>query len=182
MKKIILLCCLLMAFMAGTCFALEEKPAQFVVLDRTGQMTKSEYRGFYQMVKMNYHFPYYKIQEDNSAAVEAVKNMLAEYSRPAKAELKKAAEDCGATALVVLVLHRMDQYMISSWNPWEHETYVRTNAYADMYAYNADGDKYIRKFMRESDVQPMGLAEDPAVTIKWKFGNMLNQMEGRPQI
>ena len=64
----------------------------------------------------------------------------------------------------------------------DSETYVRTVADADMYAYNADGNKFTRRFLRERDIVELGREEDPALTIKWALGNMLNRMEGKPQI
>ena len=72
--------------------------------------------------------------------------------------------------------------MVHSFSPFEDETYVRTIAFADMFAYNSDGNKFIRRFLRESDLQPMGLGENPSDTIKWTLGNLLNKMEGKPQI
>ena len=90
----------------------------------------------------------------------------------------------GCGALVVMVVHRMDSYLVTSHSPFDHdmETYVRTFAYADMYAYNSDGNKFIRRFLRETDLKPLGLAEEPSDTIKWTLGNLLNKMEGKPQI
>ncbi len=129
--------------------AFETKPVNFVVIDRTRSVGKADMRGWIQMVKMDYHVPYYRLG-----------------------------------ALVVMVVHRMDSYMVTSHSPFDHdmETYVRTFAYADMYAYNSDGNKFIRRFLRETDLKPLGLAEEPSDTIKWTLGNLLNKMEGKPQI
>ena len=164
--------------------AFETKPAHFVLIDRTGRVTPAIMRGWIQMVKMDYHFPYHKLQEENTKADSAVRTMFGKNAKPDKEALAAAAQEAGAPVLVVMVVHRMDSYYVYSafgFGP-DSETYVRTVADADIYAYNADGNKFARRFLRERDMQPMGLEEDPSLTIKWALGNMLNRMEGKPQI
>ena len=131
--------------------AFETKPVNFVVIDRARSVGKADMRGWIQMVKMDYHVPYYRLMDDNTKANAAVDE---------------------------------DSYLVTSHSPFDHdmETYVRTFAYADMYAYNSDGNKFIRRFLRETDLKPLGLAEEPSDTIKWTLGNLLNKMEGKPQI
>ena len=164
--------------------AFETKPVNFVVIDRTRSVGKADMRGWIQMVKMDYHVPYYRLMDDNTKANAAVDEMFAKNPKPDKEAMKAAAEQAGCGALVVMVVHRMDSYMVTSHSPFDHdmETYVRTFAYADMYAYNSDGNKFIRRFLRETDLKPLGLAEEPSDTIKWTLGNLLNKMEGKPQI
>ena len=163
-------------------YAFETKPVNFVVIDRTGSVSNADMRGWIQMVKMDYHVPYYRLMDDNTKADAAVSEMFAKNPKPDKEAMKAAAEQAGCGALVVMVVHRMDSYMVHSFSPFEDETYVRTIAFADMFAYNSDGNKFIRRFLRESDLQPMGLGENPSDTIKWTLGNLLNKMEGKPQI
>ena len=133
--------------------AFETKPVNFVVIDRARSVGKADM-------------------------------MFAKNPKPDKEAMKAAAEQAGCGALVVMVVHRMDSYMVTSHSPFDFdmETYVRTFAYADMYAYNSDGNKFIRRFLRETDLKPLGLAEEPSDTIKWTLGNLLNKMEGKPQI
>lgn len=199
MKRLFLLVAMLVALctgVAGDLFALEAvpfigvprayafetKPVNFVVIDRTRSVTAKDMRGWIQMVKMDYHVPYYRLMDDNTKANAAVNEMFAKNAKPDKEAMKAAAEQAGCGALVVMVVHRMDSYMVHSFNPFEDEIYVRTYAYADMFAYNSDGNKFIRRFLRESDLQPMGMDENPSDTIKWTLGNLLNKMEGKPQI
>ena len=163
-------------------YAFETKPVNFVVIDRTGSVSNADMRGWIQMVKMDYHVPYYRLMDDNTKADAAVSEMFAKNPKPDKEAMKAAAEQAGCGALVVMVVHRMDSYMVHSFSPFEDETYVRTIAFADMFAYNSDGNKFIRRFLRESDLQPMGMDENPSDTIKWTLGNLLNKMEGKPQI
>ena len=163
-------------------YAFETKPVNFVVIDRTGRVNRADMRGWIQMVKMDYHVPYYRLMDDNTKADAAVNEMFAKNVKPDKDAMKAAAEQAGSGALVVMVVHRMDSYMVTSHLPFDMETYVRTFAYADMYAYNSDGNKFIRRFLREDNLKPLGLEENPSDTIKWTLGNLLNKMEGKPQI
>ena len=162
--------------------AFETKPVNFVVIDRTRSVSKADMRGWIQMVKMDYHVPYYRLMDDNTKANAAVDEMFAKNPKPDKEAMKAAAEQAGCGALVVMVVHRMDSYLVRSFGPFDDETYVRTHAFADMYAYNSDGNKFIRRFLREADMKPLGLEENPSDTIKWTLGNLLNKMEGKPQI
>ena len=165
-------------------YAFETKPVNFVVIDRTGRVSRADMRGWIQMVKMDYHVPYYRLMDDNTKADAAVNEMFAKNVKPDKEAMKAAAEQAGCGALVVMVVRRMDSYMVTSHSPFDFdmETYVRTFAYADMFAYNSDGNKFIRRFLRETDLKPLGLEENPSDTIKWTLGNLLNKMEGKPQI
>lgn len=199
MKKVFLLLALLVALCSGVAgdisawgpaaffatpkaHAFETKPVNFVVIDRTGNVTRADMRGFIQMVKMDYHVPYYRLMDDNTKADAAVNEMFAKNVKPDKEAMKAAAEQAGCGALVVLVIHRMDSYMVHSFGPFDDEIYVRTFAYADMLAYNSDGNKFIRRFLREANFTPLGTQEEPSDTIKWTLGNLLNKMEGKPQI
>ncbi len=163
-------------------YAFETKPVNFVVIDRTGRVSRTDMRGWIQMVKMDYHVPYYRLMDDNTKADAAVNEMFAKNVKPDKEAMKAAAEQAGCGALVVMVVHRMDSYIVRSFGPFDDETYIRTHAFADMYAYNSDGNKFIRRFLREDNLKPLGLEENPSDTIKWTLGNLLNKMEGKPQI
>ena len=199
MKKLFLLLAMLVALCSGVAgnisgweavpfigmpkaYAFETKPVTFVVIDRTGSVTKADMRGWIQMVKMDYHVPYYRLMDDNTKAIAAVNDMFAKNPKPDKEAMKAAAEQAGCGALVVMVVHRMESYMVHSYGPFDDEIYVRTFAYADMFAYNSDGNKFIRRFLRETDFEPAGQDENPSDTIKWTLGNLLNKMEGKPQI
>ena len=200
MKKLFLLLAVLIALFSGVAgdisalesgpfsmskaYAFETLPVNFVVIDRTGRATKADMRGWIQMVKMDYHVPYYRLSDDNTKADAAVNEMFAANAKPDKEAMAEAAKKAGAGALVVMVVHRMDEYMVHHMSPFDfdRETYVRTVAYADMYAYNSNGNKFIRRFLRESNLESIGMEEHPSDTIKWTLGNLLNKMEGKPQI
>ena len=201
MKKLFLLVAMLAALCTGVAgdlsalsevpffampkaYAFETKQVNFVVIDHTGSVGPADMKGWIQMVKMDYHVPYYRLMDDNTKANAAVNEMFAKNAKPDKEAMKAAAEQAGCGALVVMVVYRMDSYIVTAHSPFDFdmETYVRTYAYADMFAYNSDGNKFIRRFLRETDLKPLGLAEEPSDTIKWTLGNLLNKMEGKPQI
>ena len=164
--------------------AFETKPVNFVVIDRARSVGKADMRGWIQMVKMDYHVPYYRLSDDNTKANAAVDEMFAKNVKPDREAMAEAAKKAECGALVVLIVRNMDEYMVHSHSPFDFdmETYVRTVAYADMYAYNSNGNKFIRRFLRESNLKPLGQEEHPSDTIKWTLGNLLNKMEGKPQI
>ena len=72
--------------------AFETKPVNFVVIDRARSVGKADMRGWIQMVKMDYHVPYYRLMDDNTKANAAVDEMFAKNPKPDKEALKAAAE------------------------------------------------------------------------------------------
>ena len=99
--------------------AFETKPVNFVVIDRARSVGKADMRGWIQMVKMDYHVPYYRLMDDNTKANAAVDEMFAKNPKPDKEAMKAAAEQAGCGALVVMVVHRMDSYMVTSHSPFD---------------------------------------------------------------
>ena len=170
---------------AGTAkaFAFEQKPAEFVLLDQSGRVTRSDVAGFTDMVKMDYNRPRYNLQINSEKGVTAVEDMFRKTARPDKETVAAAAKEAGSPVLVVLVVKRMDMWRIN-YTPmwWDDDTAVHTYAYADIYAYNADGDKYIARHIRKNEIREEGMEEDPYETIKYGLGNALNRMEGKPPI
>lgn len=166
-------------------FVIEDRPTYFLIYDQSGAMNSSTYRGWYQMVKTVYHFPTYKIIEDADQVRQSVRAALS--AKPDKEELTGIAKNVKADVLVIVVVHQMleriETYGIGGW--WDSDgpdTYVRTIADADIYAYNAKGDKFAQKKVREYDLKELGNQEHPEDTIKWALAKMLTRMEGKPEI
>jgi hypothetical protein len=167
-----------------------DQPAYFLVYDQSGAMDSSIYRSWRQMVKMAYHFPSYKLMEDDAAlnARSVAREILDQHGgRADKAVMTQIAQKLNAKVVVIARVYSMREYMISTgfgWGGWEGddggETLVRTIAAADLYAYNANGDKFNRRQVRESDLKDLGLQEHPEVTIKYALANVINKMENRP--
>ena len=122
-------------------YAFEQKPAEFVILDQSGRVTRSDVAGFTTMVKMDYTRPRYNLQINSEKGMTAVENMFRKIAQPDKELVAAAAKEAGTPVLVVLVVKRMETWRINYaplW--WDDDTAVHTYAYADIYAYNADGD------------------------------------------
>ena len=48
--------------------------------------------------------------------------------------------------------------------------------------YKKDGNKFLKKRLRENELKDLGNYDKPAETIKWDLANLVNKMEGRPRI
>ena len=64
----------------------------------------------------------------------------------------------------------------------DDDTYVNTSACADLFVYKKDGDKFLKKKLRERELKEIGTVEHPEETIKWELSKLVNTMEGRPII
>ena len=51
-----------------------------------------------------------------------------------------------------------------------------------MFVYKKDGDKFLKKKLRERELKEIGTVEHPEETIKWELSKLVNTMEGRPII
>lgn len=74
-------------------WAFEQKPAHFVVLDRTGRIGRSEMDGLLTMVKMDYNRPRFALQVNAAEAVSPVEAMLRQSPRPDKEQMAAAAKE-----------------------------------------------------------------------------------------
>lgn len=70
--------------------------------------------------------------------------------------------------LVVARIYEMDETLVSGWSMrFDNDTYVRVAASADLFVYKKDGNKLLKKRVRESGLRDMGNYDKPAETIKW---------------
>lgn len=80
--------------------------------------------------------------------------------------------------LVVARIYEMDESLVSGWGfRFDHDTYVRVVADADLFVYKKDGNKLLKKRVRESGLRDMGNYDKPAETIKWQLSKLVNTME-----
>ena len=171
---------------AKPAFAIEDRPTYFLIYDQSGAMDSGVYRSWRQMVKTVYHFPTYKLIEDADQVRQTVRTQLS--GRPDKEEMAKLAASVKADVLVIVIVHQMYERIESGfigggwWGDDGSESYVRTIADADLYAYNTDGQKFAKKNVREYDYKDLGTQEHPEDTIKWALARMLTRMEGKPEI
>lgn len=190
MKKLMhFLGCLLMVMaMAVTALPREaraefpERPVGFVVIDQDGDVNGVVYNTWRQVVKWAYHFPYYQII-DGGAPQELVSDAVRTGAKLDKDSLAALAEKSKVDVLVVARVYELDEYIVPSLSLREdNDTYVKTSACADLFVYKKDGNKFLKKKLRERELREIGNVEHPEETIKWELSKIVNTMEGRPII
>ena len=190
MKKLMhfLGCLLMMLAMTITALPSEaraefpERPVGFVVIDQDGDVNGQVYKTWRQVVKWAYHFPYYQII-DGGTPQELVSDAVRSGVKLDKASLQALAEKSKVDVLVVARIYELDEYIVTSMIFREdNDTYVRTSACADLFVYKKDGNKFLKKKLRERELKEIGNVEHPEETIKWELSKIVNTMEGRPII
>ena len=159
-----------------------ERPVGFVVIDQDGDVNGQVYKTWRQVVKWAYHFPYYQII-DGGVPQELVSEAVRSGAKLDKASLQALAEKSKVDVLVVARIYELDEYIVTSIIFREdNDTYVRTSACADLFVYKKDGDKFLKKKLRERELKEIGTVEHPEETITWELSKLVNTMEGRPII
>lgn len=159
-----------------------ERPVGFVVIDQDGDVNGQVYKTWRQVVKWAYHFPYYQII-DGGTPQELVSDAVRSGVKLDKASLQALAVKSKVDVLVVARIYELDEYIVTSMIFREdNDTYVRTSACADLFVYKKDGDKFLKKKLRERELKEIGTVEHPEETIKWELSKLVNTMEGRPII
>lgn len=159
-----------------------ERPVGFVVIDQDGDVNGQVYKTWRQVVKWAYHFPYYQII-DGGTPQEFVSDAVRSGVKLDKASLQALAEKSKVDVLVVARVYELDEYIVTSMIFREdNDTYVRTSACADLFVYKKDGNKFLKKKLRERELKEIGNVEHPEETIKWELSKLVNTMEGRPII
>ena len=159
-----------------------ERPVGFVVIDQDGGVDGAVYKEWRQMVKLAYRFPYYQII-DGGEAQKLVSQAVRDGVKLDAASLAALAEKSKMDVLVVARIYEMDETLVSGWSMrFDNDTYVRVAASADLFVYKKDGNKFLKKRVRESGLREMGNYEKPAETIKWQLSKLVNTMENKPII
>lgn len=174
---------LLATFMPQTARAdFAERPVGFVVIDQDGGVDGAVYKEWRQMVKLGYCFPDYQII-DGGEAQKLVSQAVRDGVKLDAASLAALAEKSKMDVLVVARIYEMDETLVSGWSMrFDNDTYVRVAASADLFVYKKDGNKFLKKRVRESGLREMGNYEKPAETIKWQLSKLVNTMENKPII
>lgn len=174
---------LLATFMPQTARAdFAERPVGFVVIDQDGGVDGAVYKAWRQMVKLGYRFPDYQII-DGGEAQKLVSQAVRDGVKLDAASLAALAEKSKMDVLVVARIYEMDESLVSGWGfRFDNDTYVRVAASADLFVYKKDGNKLLKKRVRESGLREMGNYEKPAETIKWQLSKLVNTMENKPII
>lgn len=159
-----------------------ERPVGFVVIDQDGGVDGAVYKEWRQMVKLGYRFPDYQII-DGGEAQKLVSQAVRDGVKLDAASLAALAEKSKMDVMVVARIYEMDESLVSGWGfRFDHDTYVRVVADADLFVYKKDGNKLLKKRVRESGLREMGNYEKPAETIKWQLSKLVNTMENKPII
>lgn len=159
-----------------------ERPVGFVVIDQDGGVDGGVYKEWRQMVKLAYRFPYYQII-DGGEPQTLVSQAVRDGVKLDAASLAALAEKSKMDVLVVARIYEMDESLVSGWGfRFDHDTYVRVVADADLFVYKKDGNKLLKKRVRESGLRDMGNYDKPAETIKWQLSKLVNTMENKPII
>jgi len=159
-----------------------ERPVGFVVIDQDGGVDGAVYKEWRQMVKLAYRFPYYQII-DGGEPQKLVSQAVRDGVKLDAASLAALAEKSKMDVLVVARIYEMDETLVSGWSMrFDNDTYVRVAASADLFVYKKDGNKLLKKRVRESGLREMGNYEKPAETIKWQLSKLVNTMENKPII
>lgn len=159
-----------------------ERPVGFVVIDQDGGVDGAVYKEWRQMVKLGYRFPDYQII-DGGEAQKLVSQAVRDGVKLDAASLAALAEKSKMDVLVVARIYEMDETLVSGWSMrFDNDTYVRVAASADLFVYKKDGNKFLKKRVRESGLREMGNYEKPAETIKWQLSKLANTMENKPII
>ena len=157
-----------------------ERPVGFVVIDQDGGVDGAVYKEWRQMVKLGYRFPDYQII-DGGEAQKLVSQAVRDGVKLDAASLAALAEKSKMDVLVVARIYEMDETLVSGWSMrFDNDTYVRVVASADLFVYKKDGNKFLKKRVRESGLREMGNYEKPAETIKWQLSKLVNTMENKP--
>lgn len=159
-----------------------ERPVGFVVIDQDGGVDGAVYKEWRQMVKLGYRFPDYQII-DGGEAQKLVSQAVRDGVKLDAASLAALAEKSKMDVLVVARIYEMDESLVSGWGfRFDNDTYVRVAASADLFVYKKDGNKFLKKRVRESGLREMGNYEKPAETIKWQLSKLVKTMENKPII
>lgn len=159
-----------------------ERPVGFVVIDQDGGVDGAVYKEWRQMVKLGYRFPDYQII-DGGEAQKLVSQAVRDGVKLDAASLAALAEKSKMDVLVVARIYEMDESLVSGWGfRFDHDTYVRVVADADLFVYKKDGNKLLKKRVRESGLRDMGNYDKSAETIKWQLSKLVNTMENKPII
>lgn len=159
-----------------------ERPVGFVVIDQDGGVDGAVYKEWRQMVKLGYRFPDYQIIDGGEPQM-LVSRAVRDGVKLDAASLSAFAEKSKMDVLVVARIYEMDETLVSGWGfRFDHDTYVRVVADADLFVYKKDGNKLLKKRVRESGLREMGNYEKPAETIKWQLSKLVNTMENKPII
>lgn len=187
MQKIILsllltLCCFFSA-LPGTGYAYSPKPAAFVVLDHSGNLTPQTYKDWNSIVKLIYHIPQHKLETTKAIEEVVASALLTKKVKVDKALMQELALKTEQDVLVIANIRAMNVIQIPTNHFWDnHDDYFRVTTIADLYVYHKENDRFSKKELWQDDVKAYGGFDQPEYTIKWALSKLINTNEGVPVI
>ncbi len=188
MKKIICLLSMLFVLMLGCALPtahaeFAERPVGFVVLDYDGNVDTSFYRNIYSPVRWAYHFPYYKIHDEDALRHSVAQALTV---KGVKVTPEIMGRLCEENKMDVLVVAKIYAAFERQENPMGIRSQIgpmtRVVCMADLHCYRKDNNKLLTKYIRENFLDDTNSYDPPREMIKWQMSKLVNTMEGRPII
>lgn len=183
--NIIVLMFVLLLGCFGTAYAdFPERPVGLVVMDFGRNVDTAFYKqGIYAPVRWAYHFPYYKIH-DEEPMTQSISTALGGKVKVTPELMGQLAEQNKMDVLVVAKIYETSEELVSTMGGFHRggpEILTRVTCWADLYCYRKDSNKLLTKKLRERFWADGGY-EKPQDTVKWQMSKLVNTMEGRPII
>lgn len=161
------------------------KKIAYVMYDNTGEATPEMNRVWKRQVRQAYPRAKYEFLDDPQAATAAAE-VLGQSAGVDEEVMKQIGAKAGADVVAILVVREMEQFYIQpfavGWDDDAPDMLIRTYSGADMYLYNKDRNKFLKKKLRKVETVDQALSVAPEVEIRNAFSNLAMKMEEKEQI
>lgn len=188
MKKIFyaltVICMLMLGMAMPSAYAdFPERPVGFVVLDYGRNVDTAFYKDIKAPVKWAYHFPYYKIVEDDAMTKNVAEAVAGKKNQITPELMNGLAEANKVDVLVLAQIYQTSEEIVPRmFDRYGPSTVIRVTCFADLYCYRKDNNKLLKKILRDRFVTDNNAYDKPQETVKWQLSKLVNTMEGRPII
>lgn len=189
MKKIFfmltMLCLLMVGIATPSAYAdFPERPVGLVVLDYGRNIDTAFYKDIKAPVRWAYHFPYYKIVENDAMSDEVARAVNQKGAKVTPELMQALANQNKVDVLVLAQIYETSEVLVPALGGFRCDTeiYTRVTCFADLYCYRVDQNKLLKKRLRERFLSDNNAYEKPQDTVKWQLSKLVNTMEGRPII
>lgn len=172
LRLVLVFCC---CFTMGLSLKAEAaSKAVFAIVDQGGYVDAISAKEWHMLTKATYRYPWYNLVADNTDVATAVAGKKVQPE--ALAALAKAKE---AQALIIVKVHELNETLVHSFSLFHDfdEPLVRVTTAADIYIYQANSGRLLKKRLRDHDLKEPGSYEAPAIVVKWELQRLLRQMK-----
>lgn len=180
-----MLCLLMVGVAAPSAYAdFPERPVGLVVLDYGRNIDTAFYKDIKAPVRWAYHFPYYKIVENDAMSDEVARAVNQKGAKVTPELMQALATQNKVDVLVLAQIYETSEEIV----PRMFDRFggpsmlVRVTCFADLYCYRVDKNKLLKKRLRDRYLSDNNAYEKPQDTVKWQLSKLVNTMEGRPII